>query len=68
VWLVTWSTLQGQNWLTSHSFFLPSSFPGAIKELTAKEKLLYDREKNKLLVEHEKKRADIEAEAVKKGL
>jgi hypothetical protein len=41
---------------------------GAIKELSAKEKLLYDKEKKKLLAEHEKKRADIEAEAVKIGL
>jgi hypothetical protein len=41
---------------------------GIIKELSTKEKLLYNKEKKKLLVEHEKKRADIEAEAVKIGL
>ena len=41
---------------------------GTIKELSAKENLSYDMEKNKLLVEHEKKRAAIEAEAVKIGL
>ncbi|PVH69014.1 hypothetical protein DL98DRAFT_599025 [Cadophora sp. DSE1049] len=38
---------------------------GAVKELSAKEKLLYNEEKKKLLVEYKKKRADIEAEAVK---
>ncbi len=43
-------------------------YDGTIKELSAKEKLSYDEEKNKLLVEHEKKRAAIEAEAVKIGL
>ncbi|PMD43676.1 hypothetical protein L207DRAFT_631740 [Hyaloscypha variabilis F] len=41
---------------------------GTVKELSAKEKLIYNEEKNKLLVEHEKKRAAIEAEAVKIGL
>ncbi|KIW21902.1 uncharacterized protein PV07_12688 [Cladophialophora immunda] len=41
---------------------------GTIKELSLREKLLYDEEKKKLLVEHEKKRAAIEAEAVKIGL
>lgn len=41
---------------------------GTIKELSAKEKLLYNKEKKKLLVEHEKKRAYVEAEAVKIGL
>ena len=41
---------------------------GTIEELSAKERLSYDEEKNKLLVGHEQKRADIEAEAVKIGL
>lgn len=41
---------------------------GVIKELSAKEKLLYDKAKKKLLAERENKRADIEAEAVKIGL
>ena len=41
---------------------------GTIKELSAKEKLLYNEAKKKLLLEHEKKRADIEAKAVKIGL
>ena len=41
---------------------------GAVRELSAKEKLSYDKEKKKLLIEHEKKRADIEAKAVKIGL
>ena len=39
-----------------------------VKELFAKEKLLYDKEKNKLLVKHEMKRAAIKANAVDKGL
>jgi hypothetical protein len=39
-----------------------------VRELSTKEKLLYDKEKKKLLIEHEKKMADIEAEAVKIGL
>jgi hypothetical protein len=41
---------------------------GKIKELSKKEKLLYDKEKKKILVEHDEKRAAIEAEAVKIGL
>jgi len=39
-----------------------------IKELSAKEMLLYNEAKNKLLVEHGKMRAAVEAEAVKIGL
>jgi hypothetical protein len=41
---------------------------GVVRELSANEKLLYDKEKKKLLVEYEKKRADIKAEAIKIGL
>lgn len=40
---------------------------GTIKELSAKEKLSYNEDKNKFLAEH-KKRAAIEAEAVRIGL
>lgn len=43
-------------------------YNGIIKELSAKEKLSYDKARNKLLVEYEKKRAAIEAEAIKIGL
>jgi hypothetical protein len=39
-----------------------------IKELSAKEMLSYNEEKNNLLVEHERKRAAIEAKAVEIGL
>jgi len=59
---MTWNLIEF--WETWHDV----DCDGAIKELSAKEKLLYDKEKKKLLVEHEKKRADIEAEAVKIGL
>lgn len=41
---------------------------GAVRELSAKERLSYNEEKKKLLVEYEKKRADIKAEAIKIGL
>ncbi|KFZ03536.1 hypothetical protein V502_10865 [Pseudogymnoascus sp. VKM F-4520 (FW-2644)] len=41
---------------------------GITKELSAKERFLYDRAKNKLLAGHEKLSAAIEAEAVKIGL
>ena len=43
-------------------------YDGTIEELSAKEKLLYNEEKNKLMVKHESTRAAIEAEAVKIGL
>ncbi|KAH6684762.1 hypothetical protein B0J14DRAFT_664750 [Halenospora varia] len=59
---MTWNLIEF--WETWHDV----DSDGAIKELSAKEKLLYNKEKKKLLVEHEKKRADIEAEAVKIGL
>jgi len=38
---------------------------GTIKELSAKQMLLYNEAKNKLLVDHGKGRAALEAEAVK---
>jgi hypothetical protein len=59
---MTWNLIE--LWETWHDV----DCDGAIKELSAKERLLYDKEKKKLLVEHEKKRAGIEAEAVKIGL
>ncbi len=59
---MTWNLIEF--WETWHDV----DCDGTVKELSAKEKLLYDKEKKKLLVEHEKKRADIEAEAVKIGL
>jgi hypothetical protein len=51
-------------WETWHDVYCD----GTIKELSAKEKLAYDEEKNKLLVEHDNNRAAIKAEAVKIGL
>jgi hypothetical protein len=41
---------------------------GTIKELSAKEMLLYNEAKNKLLVEHGKRRAAIKVEAMKISL
>ncbi len=51
-------------WETWHGV----DYDGTIKELSVKEKLLYDEQKSKLLAEHEKKKAAIEVEAVKIGL
>jgi hypothetical protein len=59
---MTWNLIKF--WETWHDV----NSNGAVRELSAKKKLLYDEEKKKLLIEHEKKRADIEAEAVKIGL
>lgn len=41
---------------------------GIVKELSAKEKFLFNKAKEELLDEHEQKRANIEAQAVKIGL
>lgn len=59
---MTWDLIEF--WETWHDV----DYDGTIKELSAKEKLSYDEEKNKLLVGHEKKRVAIEAEAVNMGL
>ena len=59
---MTWDLIEF--WETWHDV----NCDGIIKELSAKEKLAYNKAKNKLLAEHEKKRADIESEAVKIGL
>ncbi|KAL8669126.1 MAG: hypothetical protein Q9168_006266 [Polycauliona sp. 1 TL-2023] len=59
---MTWDLIEF--WETWHDV----DYDGTIKELSAKEKLSYDVEKNKLLIEHKEKRAAIEAEAVKIGL
>jgi hypothetical protein len=59
---MTWNLIEF--WETWHDV----DSDGAVRELSAKEKLSYNEEKKKLLIEHEKKRADIEAEAVKIGL
>ena len=59
---MTWDLIEF--WETWHD----GDYDGTIKELSAKERLSYDEEKNKLLVGHEKKRVAIEAEAVNIGL
>jgi hypothetical protein len=59
---MTWNLIEF--WETWHDV----DYDRVVQELSAKEKLLYDKERKKLLAEHEKKRADIEAEAIKIGL
>ena len=59
---ITWDLIEF--WETWHDV----DNDGTIEELSAKERLSYDEEKNRLLVEHERKRSAIEAEAVRIGL
>ena len=59
---MTWDLIEF--WETWHNV----DYNGTIKELSAKEKFLYNEEKNKLLIEHKKKRVAIKAEAVEIGL
>ena len=51
-------------WETWHDI----DYDGIIKELSVKEQLSHNEQKNRLLAEHEKKKATIEAEAVMIGL
>ena len=59
---MTWDLVEF--WETWHDV----DYDGTIEELSAKERLSYDEEKNKLLIGHEKKRVAIEAEAINIGL
>jgi len=59
---MTWDLIEF--WETWHDV----DCDGIIKELSAKEKLLYKKAKNELLVEQRSKRADIELKAIETGL